>query len=269
MSDSKKLKIALLQTELVWEDAQANLKAFGEELGNLSGNYDLIVLPEMFNTGFTMNAQSVAETMDGRTVKWLCEKSTERKTVICGSIIIAENGNFYNRFVWAESGVVNTKYDKRHLFRMADEHHTFSGGTQRSEVSYKGWQIMPRVCYDLRFPVWNRSAKIDLQIYVANWPEARVGAWDKLLMARAIENQCYVVGVNRIGTDGKGIGYNGHSIIIDPKGMPISPENNEKSGWITAEIDLESLDDFRKKFPVSMDSDEFEIRLEVNKQKKQ
>ena len=260
MSDLKKLKIALLQTELVWEDNDANREAIGKELEKLAGGYDIIVLPEMFNTGFTMNAQAVSETMEGPTVKWLLEKSAERKTVICGSLIISENGNFYNRLIWAENGEITTTYDKRHLFRMADEHHTFSGGNERIQISYKGWQIMPRVCYDLRFPVWNRSTKIDLQIYVANWPEARVSAWDKLLMARAIENQCYVVGVNRTGADGKGITYNGHSIIIDPKGMPITLENNEKSGWITAEIDLEGLKEFREKFPVSMDSDGFELR---------
>lgn len=261
MSDLNKLRIALLQTELTWEDNHANRDAIEVELKKLTGDYEIIVLPEMFNTGFTMNAEAVAETMNGPTVKWLRERSAERKAVICGSIIIAENGNFYNRFIWAENGEITTTYDKRHLFRMADEHHTFSGGDERTEISYRGWKIMPRVCYDLRFPVWNRSMKIDLQIYVANWPEARVAAWDKLLMARAIENQCYIVGVNRTGTDGKGIAYNGHSIVIDPKGMPITPENNQKPGWVTAEIDLKSLEDFREKFPVSMDSDGFELRL--------
>ncbi len=259
MKDLNKLRIALLQTELVWEDPQANLKAIGEELENLLGKYDLIVLPEMFNTGFTMHATSLAETMEGPTAKWLCEKSAEREAVICGSIIIAESEKFYNRFIWAENGKISATYDKRHLFRMADEHHTFSGGKQQTEISYKSWRIMPRVCYDLRFPVWNRSSEIDLQIYIANWPEARVAAWDKLLMARAIENQCYVVGVNRTGVDGKDIAYNGHSVIIDPKGMAVTPEKSEKSGWITAEIELEILEDFREKFPVAMDRDEFKI----------
>lgn len=255
-----KLKIALLQTELVWENSRANREAMDLELDKLTGEQQIIVLPEMFNSGFTMNAQAVAETMEGPTVKWLCEKSAQKKTVICGSVIFSENGKYYNRLIWADKGEITAVYDKRHLFRMAEEHHTFSAGSVRKEISYAGWQIMPRVCYDLRFPVWNRSTKIDLQIYVANWPKPRVAAWDKLLMARAIENQCYVVGVNRIGKDGKGIAYNGHSIVIDPKGMPVTKLNHEKAGWITAEIDLESLENFRKKFPVSMDSDSFELK---------
>lgn len=262
MSNLNKLRIALLQTELVWEENRANTDAIGIKLDELSGDYEIVVLPEMFNTGFTMNAEAVAESMDGQTVKWFRKKSAERGNVICGSVIISENGNFYNRFIWADSGEITTFYDKRHLFRMADEHHTFAGGQERTEISFRGWRIMPRVCYDLRFPVWNRSSHIDLQIYVANWPQVRVSAWDKLLMARAIENQCYVVGVNRTGTDGKGINYNGHSVVIDPKGMAITSVNNENSEWITAEIDLECLGDFREKFPVSMDSDGFEIKLD-------
>ena len=256
---SSKLKVSVLQTEIVWENSHKSLENYDKAFSKLAKPVDIVVLSEMFNTGFTMNAAEVGQTMDGEAVSWLKQKSLDVEAAICASLIIVENGNFYNRFIWAENGEILTHYDKRHLFRMADEHHTFSPGTKRPEINYKGWRIMPRVCYDLRFPVWSRSNKFDLQIYVANWPEARVSAWDKLLQARAIENQCYIIGVNRIGTDGKGIAYNGHSIIIDPKGDALTDEKNEANGWIYASLDLESLEDFRKKFPVFMDSDHFDL----------
>lgn len=255
------LKIAILQTEIAWENSPQSLEIYDKAFSKLSEPVDIVVLPEMFNTGFTMNAAAVAQSMDGDAVSWLKQKSTESNASICGSLIIKENENFYNRFIWAERGEVKTYYDKRHLFRMADEHHTFSPGTRRPEINFKSWRIMPRVCYDLRFPVWSRSNKFDLQIYVANWPEVRVSAWDKLLRARAIENQCYVIGVNRIGSDGKGISYNGHSIVIDPKGEALTEENNENPGWITATLSLELLEDFRSKFPVFMDSDRFDLEI--------
>lgn len=255
------LKVAILQTEIVWENSPTSLKNYDKAFSKLAEPVDIVVLPEMFNTGFTMNAAEVAQAMEGKAVSWLKQKSVETEAAICASLIIVENENFYNRFIWAQNGEIITHYDKRHLFRMADEHHTFSPGTKRPEINFKGWRIMPRVCYDLRFPVWSRSNKFDLQIYVANWPEARVSAWDKLLRARAIENQCYIIGSNRIGTDGKGIAYNGHSIIIDPKGDALTAENNENDGWITASLDLESLKDFRKKFPVFMDSDSFDLEV--------
>lgn len=257
----KKLKLALLQTELVWENSQANLKSIGGQIEELTGQPDVIILPEMFNTGFTMEAEKNAETMDGKAVSWLKTTSEEKGIAICGSVIIVHEGRYFNRFLWAKNGEITTYYDKRHLFRMADEHHTFTPGRHRPEIFMKGWRIMPRVCYDLRFPVWSRSNKFDLQIYVANWPEARVDAWDKLLMARAIENQCYVVGVNRIGVDGKNIAYNGHSVVIDPKGNALTPPKNEKAGWISVELDLEILEDFRRKFPVFMDSDLFDLEV--------
>lgn len=259
MNGKRKLQLALLQTELQWEDSEANLQNIGEWILKLDHTPNVIVLPEMFNTGFTMNAEAVAQTMDGEAVTWLKKISKTLGTAICGSVVIVENSNFFNRFLWAYDGKITAYYDKRHLFRMADEHYIFTSGKKRPQIFYEGWQIIPRVCYDLRFPVWNRSTTVDLQIYVANWPQARVDAWDKLLMARAIENQCYVVGVNRIGTDGKGISYTGHSIVIDPKGKPITTVANEAQGWIIAEIDLEAIEDFRKKFPVAMDSDRFEI----------
>lgn len=258
---TKNLKVALLQTEIVWENSQESLAKYDVAFSHLAMPVDVVVLPEMFNTGFTMNAAEVAQKMDGEAVNWLLQKSIETRSAICGSVAIVENEKFFNRFFWVENGEIVTYYDKRHLFRMADEHHTFSPGTSRPEINYKSWRIMPRVCYDLRFPVWSRSNKFDLQIYVANWPQARVTAWDTLLGARAIENQCYVIGVNRIGSDGKGIAYNGHSIVRGPKGEAITSVNNEADGWITATLDLEALADYRAKFPVFMDSDRFDLEV--------
>jgi predicted amidohydrolase len=259
MSKSNFLDVLLLQAELIWENAAANRQQFERAFEGYKGNADLIVLPEMFNSGFTMNASDVAETMQGETVKWLCQKSQELSTAICGSIIIEEDGKYYNRFLWAQDGEITTHYDKRHLFRMAKEHHTFSPGNKQPEINFKDWKIMPRVCYDLRFPVWSRSNEFDLQIYVANWPAARVAAWDKLLKARAIENQCYIIGLNRIGSDGSKVDYCGHSIVIDPKGNAMTPESNEDAGWISARLDMEELNAFREKFPVHLDADKFSL----------
>lgn len=254
------MKVALLQTELVWEKSEENIAKIDDHLDKLHSTPDLIVLPEMFNTGFTMNTEKNAQTMEGPAVSWLINKSAELGTAICGSVIIKEKGENYNRFLWVDSGNIVAVYDKRHLFRMADEHHYFSAGKSNPVIDYNGWKIMPRVCYDLRFPVWSRSTDIDLQIYVANWPSPRIPAWDKLLMARAIENQCYVIGVNRIGSDGSGKEYLGHSIVIDPKGNPQTSVEKEDEGWIISELDLESLNDFRKKFPLALDADKFTIQ---------
>ncbi len=259
MTSSGTLRLALLQTELVWEDSEANLALMDQWLEKLDHQVDLIIFPEMFNTGFTMNASAVAQTMEGPVASWLRSRSADYDTALCGSAVIEENGEYHNRYFHAENGDITVIYDKRHRFRMAGEHKVFAAGKGSPKIDLLGWKIMPRVCYDLRFPVWNRSNAFDLQIYVANWPKARVDAWDKLLMARAIENQCYVVGVNRIGTDGKDIPYSGHSVVIDPRGNPITPEKNESGGWIYAEIDKGSLESFRKEFPVHMDADRFRI----------
>jgi len=254
------MKVALLQTELIWEESEKNIQRIEGHLAKLNSVPDLIVLPEMFNTGFTMNTEKNAQPMDGPAVTWMIEKSAELGTAICGSVIIKEKGNNYNRFLWVDSGSIDSQYDKRHLFRMADEHHYFSAGMSRPIIDYKGWKIMARVCYDLRFPVWSRSTDIDLQIYVANWPSPRIAAWDKLLLARAIENQCYVIGVNRIGSDGSGKDYLGHSIVVDPKGNPQTPTNKEGEGWIISDLNLDSLKEFREKFPLAMDADKFTIQ---------
>lgn len=254
------MKVALLQTELAWEESEENIARIDNHISKLESVPDLIVLPEMFNTGFTMNTGKNAQSMDGPVVEWLKQKTKTLNTAICGSLIIEENGDYFNRFLWVDTGEIKAIYDKRHLFRMADEHHYFSAGKSSPVIKYKGWKIMPRVCYDLRFPVWSRSTDIDLQIYVANWPSPRVSAWDKLLLARAIENQCYVIGVNRIGSDGSGKEYLGHSSVIDPKGNPQTPEKKEDEGWIISELDLDSLNEFRVKFPLAMDADKFTIK---------
>lgn len=259
MSEDIHLKLGLLQTSLHWEDVNANLNSVSAAVERLPSKPDLIILPEMFSTGFTMNAEALAENESGKAIKRIREISRNQGVAICGSFIAVEGGSFYNRFFWVSKGNLEATYDKRHLFRMAEEHEVFSAGKQDARIAFRGWNIMPRICYDLRFPVWCRSSDVDLQIYVANWPKARVSAWDKLLMARAIENQCYVVGVNRVGEDGNGIEYCGHSIVIDPKGEPLTEIANDVDGWIIAQLNLKVLREFREKFPVGLDADRFSI----------
>ncbi len=253
------INIALLQTELAWHDAAKNRDQIDQKLSQLRDGIDLVVLPEMFSSGFTMEAAAVAESMDGLTVSWLLAKSKDMGLAICGSLVIEVEGTYRNRFVFVDKGEILAVYDKRHLFRMADEHLTFTAGKDQSLFEWKGITVMPRVCYDLRFPVWSRSSNAELQIYVANWPSPRIAAWDKLLMARAIENQCYVIGVNRIGDDEKGISYSGHSAVVDGKGDVIANGVEGNDEWIYASLDISELRRFREKFPVHMDADSFEI----------
>ena len=262
------LKITAVQSELHWEDAVENLEMFSNKIDSIQDSTDIIILPEMFNTGFSMKSEELSETMIGKTVSWMVAKAKTTAAVIVGSLIIKEEDKFYNRLIWAQpDGEVKT-YDKRHLFRMANEDQHFSAGVERIIIEYKGWKICPLVCYDLRFPVWARNSSLntldsspvyDLLIYIANWPAARKAPWSKLLEARAIENQCYVVGVNRVGEDGKGFAYSGNSAIINPKGEPISkiPENENCTESI--HLSLEELNVFRKVFPVGMDADEFNL----------
>ncbi|HKK38034.1 MAG TPA: amidohydrolase [Cryomorphaceae bacterium] len=259
MSPSSKLKLALLQTELHWESIEENLTMVEEKAEQLPDDLDVIVLPEMFSSGFTMNPSAVAEENNGEAMTRLKKLSLGKNCAICGSFVAEDKGKYYNRFFWIYEGRLEYTYDKRHLFRMAKENDVYSSGSTDVRIKFKGWNIMPRVCYDLRFPVWCRSNDVDLQIYVANWPAARVAAWDKLLMGRAIENQCYIAGVNRVGEDGNGIPYCGHSIAIDPKGEPLTTIADEKVGWIVSTLELDSLNEFREKFPVGLDADQFEI----------
>lgn len=261
-----KLKISSIQTDIYWQDIDANLAMLEEKIWQISEGPDLIVLPEMFNTGFTMSARQLAEPPNIKTFLWMKQMAKQFDAAICGSYIVKESGQFYNRLYFVEPNGTSEYYNKRHLFRMGEEHRTYSPGKQRMVYTYQGWKIMPQVCYDLRFPVWvkNRYLKeedrleYDLLIFVANWPAPRSSVWDALLKARALENQCYVIGVNRTGSDGEGIAYNGQSVMYDFKGKQlIAPSENE--GVETATIDLEELYSFRKKFPVYLDWDQFSI----------
>jgi omega-amidase len=250
------LKTTIIQTELAWEDIESNLAAFDDKINAIQDNTHLIVLPEMFTTGFTMNPGDLAQNMNGSSVKWLREKSRQKNADIVGSIIIADNGKFFNRLIWAKpQGEVFT-YDKRHLFRMAGEEKVYSAGRQNITVELRGWRIRPFICYDLRFPVWTRNIenRYDAAIFIANWPERRSVHWKLLLQARAVENQCYVIGVNRVGIDGNGHTYSGDSSIIDPLGNIIFHKKNET---ITHTVDLscETLQNARESFPVWMDAD--------------
>ena len=255
------LKATLVQGMLQWEDAAANRAAFAAKLEPLRGATDLIVLPEMFTTGFTMNT-ALAEAMDGPTVEWMKAQAARTDAAIYGSVIIAEGGKAFNRGLFVRPDGSVTHYDKRHLFRFANETDHFSAGKDRVVVEWRGWRILLQICFDLRFPVFARNrGDYDAALYVACWPEARRYPWAQLLIARAIENQCYVVGVNRVGMDGKGIHYTGDSVAIDPKGQVMAACEPAGDRVAHATLDAAALADFRAKFPVGMEADEFDLRV--------
>ncbi|MEN8249281.1 MAG: amidohydrolase [Bacteroidota bacterium] len=256
------LRITLIQSNPEWHNVEDNLARLTSILP--TENSDVIILPEMFTTGFTMASEEMAEKMEGRSHLWMKEQSARTESVVCGSIIIEENGKYFNRFLWVEPNGKTKFYDKRHLFRMADEHNYYNEGTSEVVITFKGWRIKPLICYDLRFPVWSRNKLIDnrlsydLLIYVANWPQARISAWDTLLKARAVENSAYTIGLNRVGKDEKGIEYNGHSGIYGPKGEQLYfSENIEFVSTIS--LNLEDLNTYRAKFPSHLDADSFKI----------
>jgi len=263
------LKFTLIQSELHWEDAEANLSMFEEKIWQISGSTDVIVLPEMFTTGFTMAASKMAEHMNMRTFKWMKQMADQTGALILGSYIVTVHDRYYNRMLWMEPGGNFKTYDKRHLFRMANEHKTYSAGESLLISTWRGWRICPLICYDLRFPVWSRNRwdaaskrpSYDAAVYVANWPTTRIDAWDTLLKARAIENLSYVVGVNRVGQDGNGIEYNGHSAVISPKGDAIF-SNDDMETTRTLELSANSLHAFRDRFPAYLDADDFTIEFE-------
>lgn len=259
------LRISLIQTPLYWQDAQANLGMLEEKLWQITEETDLIILPEMFTTGFTMNAPEVAEVMHLNAFRWMRQMASQKKAVITGSVVIREGSSYYNRLIWMRPDGTYETYDKRHLFRMADEHQTYSAGQEKLICEVKGWKVCPLICYDLRFPVWSRNTAdeqgemaYDLLLYVANWPAARVGAWDILLQARAVENLCYTAGVNRVGEDGNGIAYAGHSALYGPKGDVVCDLQEEESHE-TVRLSGEALLAYRKKFPAYMDADRFSL----------
>lgn len=260
------LRIAFIQSNLHWHNPTANRGMFEEKIWQLEEEVDIIILPEMFTTGFSMDATEQAEVAGTTTVKWMKQIAQQKKAVVTGSIITKEGGKYFNRLIWMFPDGEYQYYDKRHLFRMAGEHESYTPGTKKLTVEYKGWKICPLICYDLRFPVWSRNIykeggfEFDLLIFVANWPAARVNAWDTLLKARAIENLSYCVGVNRIGQDEKKVGYNGHSAIFNFKGDIIHAPVEEEEMAI-ATLEYEPMNAFRERFPFYLDADKFAIDL--------
>lgn len=255
------LNVTLIQSDLHWQNREANLAMFEEKIWQIEEPTDLIILPEMFNSGFTMEAEKNAEPINFTTFKWMRQQAQQTGAVVTGSFIVRENNHYFNRLIWMQPDGEFDFYDKRHLFRMANEHEHFSAGEKRIIKTLKGHRICPMICYDLRFPVWSRNTKnldFDVLIYVANWPQARSSAWNTLLKARAIENLSYCIGVNRVGEDGNGIAYSGNSAVIDPKGHEIfHQENTEIIKTVT--LDFEELNRYRTKFPANQDADSFEL----------
>ena len=250
------LIVTFIQTELVWEDVQANLDMLDQKIEAIQTPTDLILLPEMFSTGFSMNPAGLAETMQGRAVNWMMKKAKEKAADITGSLMIEEDGCYFNRLVWAKPDGRVLAYDKKHLFRMSGEEKAYCAGNQQLTVTLKGWRIRPFICYDLRFPVWMRNSAdpYDLAIVTANWPASREIQWQTLLRARAIENQSYVIGVNRIGVDGNQIEYNGYSCVIDYQGN-VHFQEVKRPLTQTASLSLATLQNYRETFPVWMDRD--------------
>ena len=253
------LKIALIQYDIEWESTKNNLKKIEKILNNEVFNSHLIVLPEMFNTGFSMNPSKIAETMHGETVTWMIETASKYQSIIAGSVAIKEDREYFNRFLTVYPNGNIEQYDKRHLFRMSGEENVYSAGNKQVIVNINGCRCALFVCYDIRFPVWTRNQNnYDLALYVANWPVSRIDVWQTLLKARALENQCYVAGINRIGKSEEAE-YNGHSLIFDFKGAIIGslPENEE--GIIKTELSMNKLNDFKEKFPAWRDADKIII----------
>lgn len=263
----KTLNVTLVQAALVWHDAAANRHKLETLLAPLAGRTDLIVLPEMFTTGFTMQPEFVAEDADGPTVDWMRGQAAKLGAVIAGSIATRDEGRYFNRLISMQPDGTYESYDKRHLFRMAHEHDHYTAGERLVIVDVKGWKVRPLVCYDLRFPVWSRNrlggqgvdqGGYDVLVYVANWPERRRYAWQTLIKARAIENLSYCIAVNRVGKDGNGINYTGDSAAIDYLGQPMT-EASEQEFVATVVLDRAALRAFREKFPAHLDADEFQL----------
>jgi predicted amidohydrolase len=256
------LTISIVQTATHWHDPEANRQMFDRWFGEVASDSALVVLPEMCSTGFTMSSEAVAESMDGPTVAWLRGAARELGKAICCSVVIGEGGLFYNRLIWTAPDGTLTTYDKRHLFRMAEEHEHYAAGGEKAVVQLAGWRICPLVCYDLRFPVWFRNrGDYDIFLCVANWPAARQAAWNTLLRARAIENQVFAVGCNIVGTDGNNVAYGGGSAVYGPDGtMLVEVFDSEKI--VEVALDHEVLESQRRVFPVWRDADQFTLDME-------
>ncbi len=253
------LNIALVQTTLHWEDKAANFAMLEAQIASITQAVDLIVLPEMFSTGFSMKAAQFAESMNGESVQWLAAMAKQKQAVITGSLIIEEEDKYYNRLIWMRPDGSLETYDKRHLFRLAKEQNTYTAGSVRKIVMLKNWRINLQVCYDLRFPVWARNREdYDCLLYVANWPERRGSHWKALLRARAIENMCYVIGLNRVGDDGNDIYHSGDSAVIQASGAPLI-EAAHQDAILFASLSKSKLKTYRERFGFYKDRDEFSI----------
>jgi omega-amidase len=266
------LNITTVQTQLHWEDKSANLQMLEEKIHAIQEKTEIVVLPEMFSTGFSMKPEELAETMDGPSMAWMKQMAASKKIILTGSLIIEEGGHYFNRLIWMLPTGQYGVYDKRHLFAYANEDEHYSAGNKRLIASAKGWRINLLICYDLRFPVWSRQSpahatkpgastgnyEYDILIYVANWPERRNHAWKTLLQARAIENQCYVVGVNRTGNDGNGIYHSGDSMIVDPMGAILHTKAHEEDIH-TVSLTRDTLEEVRTKLPFGKDADFFSM----------
>jgi len=260
------LGCTLIQSQLHWEDKNANLQMFEQKINTITTQTHVVILPEMFSTGFSMQPEKFAEKMDGLTVEWMKKIAGSKKIILAGSIIIEEEQNYFNRLIWMLPNGQFGYYDKRHLFAYGEEDKYYKAGTKRLIASVNGWKVNLMVCYDLRFPVWSRqqledgSFEYDVLVYVANWPQKRNTAWKSLLRARAIENQCYVIGVNRVGNDGNNIYHSGDSMIIDPLGE-ILYQKTEEEDIYTTQLNKETLNEVRDKFQFWRDSDDFKISI--------
>ncbi len=259
------LTVTLIQPDIFWEDKERNLQKYEQLFRPLVQKQDLVILPEMFNTGFVVEPHSIAEAADGPTIRWMARQAEAIGSVITGSLVVNEYGNFYNRLVWMRPDGTFSTYDKRHLFRLGDEHLQFSQGSEKMVIELNGWRICPLVCYDLRFPVWSKNTykngeyEYDLLIYVANWPGRRSLAFRQLLVARAIENQAYVIGVNRVGADGKGILHQGDSAVLDFKGKHMIEIPPDVEDMEIVSLNYDRLKEFRDGFTVGLDWDNFNI----------
>lgn len=257
----QKLQVALIQSNLVWENPKQNRLLFTEKISKISKPTDIIILPEMFTTGFSMNASNLAETMQGETVNWMLEMAKNNNVAIVGSLIIKEDGKYYNRLLFVSPEGKIASYNKRHTFTLAGENKVYQAGTKKVIIHYKGWKICPLICYDLRFPVWARNTEnYDVLLYVANWPKPRIEAWNALLKARAIENMSYCIGLNRVGIDANNYEYTGHSIVYNAIGESISkiPINKEETTGIT--LDKTHLETTRNRFKFLEDRDAFILK---------
>ena len=266
------LTITIIQPDLVWENKEANLESLEKKINAIKEKTEIVILPEMFSTGFSMKPELLAEKMDGKTIEWMKQMSMSKKSILTGSVIIEEEGKYFNRLVWMLPNGEIGYYDKRHLFAFAGEDQHYTAGEKRLIASVKGWKINLQVCYDLRFPVWASQCsqafegnqaeepEYDLLVYVANWPKRRNTAWKTLLRARAIENQCYVIGVNRVGDDGNKIYHSGDSMIVDPLGEKLY-EKADQEDVFTYTLDRDMLIEVRSKFPFWKDADSFNITI--------